>query len=141
MNLLILNGPNLNLTGSREPQIYGTQSFNEYLVAMRKKFSQVEIDYLQDNEEGKLVKILHEAKADGIVFNPGAFSHYSLALADALAAISVPVIEVHLSNLYARDLQRNFSLTGSRCKSIIMGFGMLSYDLAIEAFLKMAPAR
>jgi 3-dehydroquinate dehydratase-2 len=140
MKILIVNGPNLNLVGTREPGIYGTTTFDEYLPELSRLFSFIEIAYFQSNVEGELINALHSAigTMDGIVMNPGGYSHTSVALSDAVAAIQLPVIEVHLSNLYQREDYRHLSLTAKHCAGVISGFGMLSYKLAIEALLAIA---
>jgi 3-dehydroquinate dehydratase-2 len=137
MKLLIVNGPNLNLLGKREPEIYGNESFDAYLSSLREMFQVVEFSYFQSNVEGELINALHGAmnQCDGIIINPGGYSHTSVALADAIASIQLPVIEVHLSNLYKREEFRHISLTARNCIGVISGFGLLSYQLAVEAML------
>ncbi|MFP5470233.1 MAG: type II 3-dehydroquinate dehydratase [Bacteroidia bacterium] len=138
MKLLILNGPNLNLLGKRETSIYGNEDFASYFEGFKKKFSSVKLHYFQSNVEGELINKLHEVgfSFDGIIFNAGGYTHTSVAIADAVAAIKTPVIEVHISNVYAREEYRHQSLMAKNCKGIIAGFGLKSYDLAIESFLK-----
>ncbi|TDQ11674.1 type II 3-dehydroquinate dehydratase [Pedobacter metabolipauper] len=138
MKIQIINGPNLNLLGLREPGIYGNLSFEEYLQQLRDIYSILEIDYYQSNVEGELINKLHEVgfSYDGIVINAGGYTHTSVALADAIAAIKTPVIEVHISNIYAREEYRHVSLTGKNCKGVLTGFGMDGYRLAIESLLK-----
>ena len=140
MKIQIINGPNLNLLGLREPGIYGSQSFEEYLMALRDFYSMIQIDYYQSNVEGELINKLHEVgfEYDGIVINGGAYTHTSIAIADAIAGIKTPVIEVHISNIYAREEFRHVSLTGKNCRGVLTGFGMDGYRLAIESFLKTA---
>lgn len=135
--ILILNGPNLNLLGKREPDVYGTTSFEVFLPHLRAKFPHVTLHYVQSNHEGTLLDTLHEwgFKADGIIFNAGAYTHTSLALSDAIASITTPVIEVHLSNVYAREPIRHRSLIAGQCQGCITGFGLQSYTLAVHAFL------
>ncbi|MDR1699207.1 MAG: type II 3-dehydroquinate dehydratase [Prevotellaceae bacterium] len=135
MKLIIINGPNLNLLGKREPEIYGTQTFEEYLEILKKDFPNVEIDYFQSNSEGAIVDKLHEMRmaADGIILNAGAYTHTSIAIADAISAISVPVIEVHISNVFSREAFRHHSYLSPVCKGCIVGFGMDSYRLAVLA--------
>lgn len=136
--ILILNGPNLNLLGVREPDIYGTESFTDFFIALQKSFSEeAQLEYYQSNVEGELINKLHETgfSFDGIIFNPGGYTHTSVALADAIAAIRTPVIEVHLSNLYSREEIRQVSLTGKRCVGVISGFGLWSYEMALAYFL------
>lgn len=138
MKIQIINGPNLNLLGIREPGIYGSLGFNEYIEQLRAMYSILEIDYFQSNVEGELINKLHEVgfSYDGIVINAGGYTHTSVALADAIAAINTPVIEVHVSNIYAREEYRHVSLTGKNCKGVLTGFGLDGYRLAIESLLK-----
>ncbi len=135
--ILILNGPNLNRLGQREPEIYGTATLEDVLATLRAAFPQVQFDHLQSNHEGVLIDRLHAAAADGtqgIVFNPGAYSHSSYALADAIRSIPVPVVEVHLSNLYARaESWRHRSVMAAACRGVISGFGPHSYVLGVQA--------
>lgn len=135
MKILIINGPNLNLTGQREPSIYGHQSFDSYLVELRKSYPDIAIDYFQSNHEGAIIDRLQQDgfTADGIVLNAGAYTHTSLAIADCIRSISKPVIEVHISNVQAREEVRQRSMIGSACLGVIAGFGLNSYRLAIEA--------
>ena len=137
MKLLILNGPNLNLLGKRETSIYGSEDFESYFNALKEKFPKVNLHYFQSNVEGELINKLHEVgfNFDGIIFNAGGYTHTSVAIADAVAAIKTAVIEVHISNVYAREEYRHQSLMAKNCKGIIAGFGLKSYDLAIESFL------
>lgn len=138
MKLIIINGPNLNLLGVREPSVYGNQSFVDYLETLRKKFPSVQIDYFQSNVEGELINKLHEVgfTLDGIILNAGGYTHTSVAIADAISAIKTPVIEVHISNIYAREEFRHNSLIAGKCKGSISGFGLDSYRLALESFSK-----
>lgn len=138
MKIQIINGPNLNLLGIREPGIYGNLGFDEYIEQLRTMYSILEIDYFQSNVEGELINKLHEVgfSYDGIVINAGGYTHTSVALADAIAAINTPVIEVHVSNIYAREEYRHVSLTGKNCKGVLTGFGLDGYRLAIESLLK-----
>lgn len=138
MKIQIINGPNLNLLGVREPGIYGNTGFDEYIKQLRDSYSILEIDYFQSNVEGELINKLHEIgfSYDGIVINAGGYTHTSVALADAIAAIKTPVVEVHISNIYAREEYRHVSLTGKNCKGVLTGFGMDGYRLAIESLLK-----
>ncbi|MNK04906.1 3-dehydroquinate dehydratase [compost metagenome] len=138
MKIQIINGPNLNLLGLREPGIYGNQSFDEYVKTLRDIYSIIEIDYFQSNVEGELINKLHEVgfTYDGIVINAGGYTHTSVAIADAIAAIKTPVVEVHISNIYAREEYRHVSLTGKNCKGVLTGFGMDGYRLAIESLLR-----
>jgi len=136
MNILILNGPNLNLLGVREPDVYGHSSFEEYLTTLRARYPQHQIDYFQSNCEGALIDKIHEVgfKCDGIVFNAGAYTHTSVALHDAIKAVTAPVIEVHISNVHTREEFRHKSLISAACRGVICGFGLDSYRLGIEAF-------
>jgi 3-dehydroquinate dehydratase-2 len=138
MKIQIINGPNLNLLGVREPGIYGNTGFDEYIKQLRDIYSILEIDYFQSNVEGELINKLHEVgfSYDGIVINAGGYTHTSVAIADAIAAIKTPVVEVHISNIYAREEYRHVSLTGKNCKGVLTGFGMDGYRLAIESLLK-----
>ncbi len=138
MKIQIINGPNLNLLGVREPGIYGYQGFDTYINELRNIYSIIEIEYFQSNVEGELINKLHEVgfSYDGIVINAGGYTHTSVALADAIAAINAPVVEVHVSNIYAREEYRHVSLTGKNCKGVLTGFGMDGYRLAIESLLK-----
>jgi 3-dehydroquinate dehydratase-2 len=136
--IIILNGPNLNLLGTREPEIYGNQTFDQFLKILQSKFeTEVEISYFQSNEEGILINKLHEVGFtwDGIIINAGAYTHTSIAIADAIAAITSPVIEVHISNVHARESFRAHSYLSPKCQGIIVGFGLKSYELAIQSFL------
>jgi 3-dehydroquinate dehydratase II len=136
--ILILNGPNLNLLGKREPEIYGHQTFDQYFEVLKDKFiKQVELVYFQSNHEGHLIDKIHEVgfSYDGIILNAGGFTHTSIALADAVSAVASPVIEVHISNVYAREEFRHHSYISSRCKGSIIGFGLRGYDLAIQTLL------
>ncbi len=138
MNILIINGPNLNLLGKREVDIYGKESFESYLEKLRQQYKNINIDYYQSNVEGFIIDKLQEAgfSFDGIILNAGAYTHTSIAIADAIAAITTPVIEVHISNINAREDFRKKSLIAGNCKGSIQGFGLNSYRLAIEAFLQ-----
>ena len=135
MKIQIINGPNLNLLGKREPDIYGNTSFESYLLSLRKKYPDVVLEYFQSNIEGELIDKIHETgfTFDGIILNAGAYTHTSIALYDAIKAIKTPVIEVHISNVHAREPFRHKSVISAACKGIIAGFGMDSYRLAIEA--------
>jgi 3-dehydroquinate dehydratase-2 len=131
MKVLIINGPNLNLLGIREPEIYGKQSFTEYLEVLKKGFPFAEIEYFQSNHEGELIDKLHSADVDGIVMNPGGYSHTSIVIADAIAAINTPVTEVHISNVHAREDFRKTLITAASCDGVITGMGLDGYRLAI----------
>ena len=137
MKILILNGPNINMLGKREPGIYGNTSFEDYLVELRKRYPNIELEYFQSNCEGALIDKLQEVgfEADGIVLNAGAYTHTSIALQDAIRSIKSPVIEVHISNVHAREEYRHKSMISCACKGVILGFGLDSYRLAIEALL------
>jgi 3-dehydroquinate dehydratase-2 len=137
MKILILNGPNLNLLGKREPEIYGNQSFEEYFEQLVRLFPDHDFSYLQSNVEGELINELHRAmnEFDGVVFNPGGYSHSSVALRDAIASIRIPVIEVHISNVHAREDFRQRLITASVAKGCITGFGMKGYQMAVESLI------
>ena len=135
MKIQIINGPNLNLLGRREPGIYGSSSFEDYLTELRARYPQHQIDYFQSNSEGALIDKIHEAgfRCDGIVLNAGAYTHTSVALHDALRAVPAPAVEVHISNVHTREEFRHKSLISAACRGVICGFGLDSYRLAIEA--------
>lgn len=133
MHILIVNGPNLNLLGSRETQIYGNVSFADFLTELKSK-SSAEISYFQSNVEGELINVLQEAKVDGIILNAGGYTHTSVALRDCIAAISTPVVEVHISNITARESFRHESMLSPVCAGCIFGFGMKGYELALRYF-------
>lgn len=137
MKIQIINGPNLNLLGKREPDVYGNESFEGYLEKLKARFPSAEIHYYQSNVEGELVNKLHETgfDFDGIVLNAGAYTHTSIALHDAIGGIKTKVIEVHISNVYAREEYRHKSLITSKCIGLITGFGLESYAMAIGYFL------
>ncbi|MBI3511325.1 MAG: type II 3-dehydroquinate dehydratase [Bacteroidetes bacterium] len=137
MKILILNGPNLNLLGKREPEIYGHAGFDEFFSTLKKEFPDVQLEYFQSNVEGELINKLHETgfSFDGIIFNPGGYTHTSVAIGDAVASIKTPVIEVHISNVFAREEFRHTSFIAKHCKGSITGLGLNGYRLAIEAFL------
>lgn len=134
MRIGIINGPNLNLLGQREPEIYGNRSFDDYLTDLRKLNPDVEISYFQSNVEGELINALQEMSqsTDAIILNAAGFSHTSIALADTIAALSTPVIEVHISNIYARQAYRMHSYTAARAAGVITGFGLEGYQMAID---------
>jgi 3-dehydroquinate dehydratase-2 len=136
--IVIVNGPNLNLLGRREPGIYGQQSFEEYLPKLQAQYPEVEISYYQSNVEGELIDKLQEVgfEADGIVLNAGAYTHTSVALQDCIRALKSPVVEVHISNVHQREEFRHKSLISCACRGVICGFGLDSYRLAVEALLK-----
>ena len=135
MDVLILNGPNLNLLGKREPGIYGNQCFEEYLKNLKKEFKEINIEFFQSNIEGKLIDKLQEFgfSFDYIIFNAGGYTHTSVSIADTIAAIRTPVIEVHISNIYSREYFRKKSLISHNCKGVISGFGLMVYRLALQS--------
>jgi len=137
MKIQIINGPNLNLLGVREKSIYGDTGFEAYLEDLRKQYPNIQLDYYQSNVEGELINKLHEIgfNFDGVVLNAGAYTHTSVAIADAIAAITTPVIEVHISNVYKREEFRHHSMLAASCKGVIAGFGLESYRLGIESFI------
>jgi 3-dehydroquinate dehydratase-2 len=137
MNIYIINGPNLNLLGIREKSIYGEQGFESFFEDLNTQYPTVNLHYYQSNVEGELINKLHEIgfAADGIIFNAGGYTHTSVAIADAIAGITTPVIEVHISNVYAREEYRRVSLMAKNCKGVISGFGLASYKLALDSFL------
>ena len=138
MKLLIINGPNLNLLGSREPETYGNQSFEDYFSKLQFQFRDVELSYFQSNIEGELIGKLQEANNmfDGIILNAAAYTHTSVGIGDAIKAIKTPVVEVHISNTFSREKFRHKSFISPNAKGIIIGFGLQSYDLAITSFIK-----
>ena len=137
MTIHIINGPNLNLVGKREPEVYGNRSLDQYLTALIEQNPEHTIDVFQSNIEGEIVNRLHQVGFDdcGIILNAGGYTHTSVAIADAVASITAPVVEVHISNIYAREPFRHKSLLSPVCKGIIAGFGLDSYRLALQAFL------
>lgn len=137
MQVLILNGPNLNLLGVREPEVYGNESFTDFLEKLRKKYPLIRIEYYQSNIEGELINKIHEVGFlyDGIILNAGAYTHTSVAIADAVSAVKTPVIEVHISNTARRESFRHVSYLTAVCRGIIMGFGLSSYELALLALI------
>lgn len=138
LKLIIINGPNLNLLGKRETNIYGSESFEDYFSGLKKKFPSVEIEYFQSNVEGEIINKLHETGFlyNGIILNAGGYTHTSVAIADAVAGISTPVIEVHISNIYAREEYRHISLLSPKCAGCIIGLGLDGYRLAVEYFIE-----
>lgn len=137
--ILILNGPNLNLQGKRDPHIYGTTTFEEYTASLAKRFAdKATFDYFQSNIEGELINAIHQSVGtyDGIVFNAGGYTHTSVALRDAISAVTTPVVEVHISSILAREEFRHISMIAPVAKGSIMGFGLDSYRLGVEALLK-----
>ena len=137
MRVIIINGPNLNLLGQREPSVYGADSFEAYFATLQRAYPQLELSYFQSNHEGALLDKLHEVgfSYDGIILNAGAYTHTSVALYDAIRAITTPVVEVHISNTFAREAFRHHSYIAAVAKGVIVGFGMESYRLALESFL------
>ena len=137
MKVLIINGPNLNLLGKREPDIYGSDSFEDYFSNLKSKFSSIDLEYFQSNIEGEIIDKLHEVgfSYDGIILNAAAYTHTSVGIGDAVKALSTPVIEVHISNVHAREEFRHHSYIAANARGVIAGFGLKSYDLAIESFL------
>ncbi len=137
MKICIINGPNLNLLGTREPEIYGSTTFEDYMITLKQKFPNVELSYFQSNWEGGIVDKLHEVGFgyDGIIINAGAYSHTSIAIADAISAIKTPVVEVHISNTFAREEFRHNDVLTGKCKGLIVGLGLEGYGLAIRYFL------
>lgn len=136
--ILILNGPNLNLLGTREPEIYGHQTFEQYLDILREKFAdQLDIAYFQSNEEGAIINKLHEVgfSYEGILLNAGGYTHTSIAIADAVSSIKTPVIEVHISNVHARESFRGHSYLSPNCKGVIVGFGLRGYELGLYSLI------
>jgi 3-dehydroquinate dehydratase-2 len=139
MNIQIINGPNLNLLGVREEAIYGNRDFENYFEELKQRFSEHSLAYFQSNVEGELINKLHEVgfKADGIVLNAGAYTHTSVALHDAIAAIQSPVVEVHISNIYAREEFRHKNLITSKCIGLISGFGLTGYEMAVRYLINL----
>ena len=137
MRIQIINGPNINLLGKREPSIYGSESFEDYLVRLRARYPEVEISYYQSNIEGEMINKRHEVgfNYDGIILNAGAYTHTSIALQDAIRAVTAPVIEVHISNVHQREEFRHKSMISCACKGVICGFGLDSYRLGVEALI------
>ena len=135
MRIQIINGPNINLLGKREPSIYGSVTFEDYLAELRKAYKDIEINYFQSNIEGEMIDCIQQAgfEADGIILNAGAYTHTSIALQDAIRAVTAPVIEVHISNVHSREDFSHVSMIACACKGVICGFGLNSYRLALEA--------
>lgn len=139
MKILIINGPNLNLLGEREPEVYGKQTFNDYFTSLQFKLREVELSHFQSNHEGEIIDKLHEARLhfDGVVLNAAAYTHTSVAIADAIKAINIPVVEVHISNTSARENFRKHSYIAPYASGVITGFGMKSYELAVLSFVEL----
>lgn len=135
MKLLIINGPNLNLLGKRDTQIYGSQSFEDYFLELKSKFPTIDFFDFQSNIEGEIIDCLQQTQVDGVIINAGGYSHTSVAIRDCIDAIDVPVVEVHISNVAARESFRHESLLTPVCKGCVFGFGMKSYELAVLSFL------
>lgn len=137
MKIILINGPNLNLLGLREPETYGKTPFEDYFKALQQKFPQISLHYCQSNVEGELINFLHESgfNHDGIILNAGAYTHTSIAIGDAVAAIKTPVVEVHISNVFAREEFRHQSYISKHAQGVITGFGLKSYELAIHSFI------
>ena len=135
MRIQIINGPNINLLGKREPSIYGSVTFEDYLAELRQKYTDIQIDYFQSNIEGELIDKIQQTgfDVDGILLHAGAYTHTSIALQDAIRSVTSPVIEVHISNVHAREAFRHVSMIACACKGVICGFGLNSYRLALEA--------
>lgn len=134
---MILNGPNLNLLGKREPEVYGSQTFEDYFGQLQARFPALALHYFQSNSEGAILDKLHEVgfSYDGIILNAGAYTHTSIAIADAIRGITTPVVEVHISNVHARESFRHHSYLSAHCKGCIVGFGLKGYEMAVESFL------
>lgn len=137
MQITIINGPNLNLLGTREPGVYGSQTFEDYYKALQEQFPNIQFSYCQSNVEGELINFLQQQgfTSDGIILNPGGYTHTSVAIGDAIAAITAPVIEVHISNVHAREDFRKISHVSAKCKGTISGLGLKGYALAVNYFL------
>ena len=137
MRIQIINGPNINLLGKREPSIYGSVTFEDYLAGLREKYKDIEISYFQSNIEGEMIDCIQQTgfEVDGIILNAGAYTHTSIALQDAIRSVTAPVIEVHISNVHTREPFRHKSMIACACKGVICGFGLNSYRLAIEALI------
>lgn len=137
MKIQIINGPNLNLLGMREPDVYGSDSFNDYLELLRSQFPNIEISYFQTNIEGEIINKIHEAGygCDGIILNAGGYTHTSVAIRDAIKAVPSPVVEVHISNVHSREEFRHTSMISAVCRGVIAGFGLNSYQLGVQAIV------
>lgn len=139
MRIQIINGPNINLLGKREPSIYGSVTFENHLKTLQQQFPNIQIDYFQSNSEGKIIDTIHKVGFDvnGIILNAGAYTHTSIAIHDAIRSITSPVIEVHISNVHAREEFRHTSMIASACLGVICGFGLQSYNLAVNALISL----
>ncbi|MDA9302800.1 type II 3-dehydroquinate dehydratase [bacterium] len=139
MKIIIINGPNLNLLGKREPNVYGTNSFEDYFESLQHKYSTIDFFYFQSNIEGEIIDKLHEVgfNYDGIILNAAAYTHTSVGIGDAVKGIETPVVEVHISNVHAREEFRHQSFIAANAKGVIVGFGLKSYELAVQSFLEL----
>ncbi len=139
LHILILNGPNLNMLGTREPEVYGDVTLPQLITELKNNFQDVLIEDFQSNDEGALIEVLHDygMRCDGVVFNPGGYAHTSVAIRDAVASINAPVIEVHISNIHAREEFRNISIVGGACKGVISGLGNRGYSIAVEYLISL----
>ena len=139
MKIIIINGPNLNLLGKREPNVYGTDSFEDYFESLQHKYSTIDFSYFQSNIEGEIIDKLHEVgfNYDGIILNAAAYTHTSIGIGDAVKGIETPVVEVHISNVHAREEFRHQSFIAANAKGVIVGFGLKSYELAVQSFLEL----
>ena len=139
MKIIIINGPNLNLLGKREPNVYGTDSFEDYFESLQHKYSTIDFSYFQSNIEGEIIDKLHEVgfNYDGIILNAAAYTHTSVGIGDAVKAIETPVVEVHISNVHAREEFRHKSFIAANAKGVIVGFGLKGYELAVQSFLEL----
>lgn len=139
MKIAIINGPNLNLLGIREPGVYGNQSFEDYVDTLEKQFPHIDFEYFQSNIEGELIDEIHRVgfEFNGIIINPGGYTHTSVAIGDAIAAINVPVVEVHISNIFAREEFRKISHVSAKCRGTISGLGLKGYELAVQFLLSL----
>ncbi len=137
MRITIINGPNLNLLGTREPEVYGNQSFENYLESLSRRYPQVSIDYFQSNIEGEIIDQIQscDQQSDGIILNAAAYTHTSVAIGDAVKAVSVDVVEVHISNTFSRESIRHQSYIAANAKGVVIGFGLAGYELALQSFL------
>ena len=137
MKIIIINGPNLNLLGKREPEVYGSTTFEDYFESLKSKFPQIELHYFQSNIEGELITKMQDVgfSYDGIILNAGAYTHTSIGIGDAVKAITTPVVEVHISNTFSRESFRHQSYISGNAKGVVLGFGMKSYELALLSFL------
>lgn len=138
MKIAIINGPNLNLLGTREPGVYGSESFEHYFQKLRKQYEQIDFDYFQSNVEGELINQIQKCATtmDGIILNAGGYTHTSVAIGDTIAAVGIPVVEVHISNIHAREEFRKLSHISAKCAGTIVGFGLKGYSLAVASFLE-----